>query len=70
MVKVTSMLIQPLLLLLIVVAMFCGFALQNLETPNFSGSLLLFLFAFFSILLYMTINMLLSKIIELKKQLS
>lgn len=66
MVKITNLLIKPLLLSLIIIAIICGFSLQYTEMPDLNGSLVFFLFAGISIALYITIHMLLMKIIELK----
>lgn len=66
MVKITNLLIKPLLLILIILAIICGFSLQYMKTPDLNGSLVFFIFAGISIFLYITIHMLLMKIIELK----
>lgn len=65
MVKITSFIIKPLLLVLTAGMIVFGFAIQNMAVPNMENSLIFFIFAAVAIILYIVIHMLVTKLTQL-----
>lgn len=67
MIKITSFVIKPLLLVLIAITIVIGFAIQNMAVPNMENSLIFFVFAAVAIILYIVIHLLVTRLTELSE---